>query len=445
MCENCDRELERERERRKPIGPAECVACAEMCEGDELKRADNQHFYCLECYNENFVECEDCECETPIDEAVYSESSEAFCDSCYHSRYGSCDDCGGETNLDHLQEGYCPDCFSEHCCNCAGCGNAVTHEDALTHDGDDWCAVCYHDRYMSCDECGEVYHRNEMRGYYCRDCADNSCDEEEDEYNREPQTISLEDNTYLRTGSQRTFGVELETSECPGFKDLRGRTHFDDKADGSIDGREFVSTILAGDKGLDAIADFCGRANRMKFKIDSKCGFHLHVGVGDFTIEELKAVAIAYNLTYQAWCALVPNERQRNHYCAKNNWIPARLNRIKSIDQFADFCCETDRYQWFNLNSFYTHGTFEIRLHSATLDGDKVCNWALAHVRFIDAASKMTQAEIETEFSERSVQEQFASIAKMWGDAALADYYVGRAAKFGNTIENPLNAVAASE
>jgi len=56
------------------------------------------------------------------------------------------------------------------------------------------------------------------------------------------------------------------------------------------------------------------------------------------------------------------------------------MNEIENRYGFGNW----DRYHWLNLDSIDKHGTIEIRLHSSTLDANKVCNWVKAHLRFVD-------------------------------------------------------------
>jgi hypothetical protein len=258
---------------------------------------------------------------------------------------------------------------------------------------------------------------------YCRDCSSEGWDEE----------YFSPGDSFSAIGSTRKFGVELETSECPDYEELRGQTVFGCKDDGSIDGKEFVSPILSSDAGLTAIEEFCADARNMGFKVDAKCGYHLHLNLRGASLEAIKRVAIAYRLTEATWQSFVPKSRRENHYCDSLPWSMERVRKIEAWDDFFEFLGEFDRYHWANLEAFRCHHTIEIRLHTSTLDANKVTNWVKAHLRFVDWVVAATDEEvlgIPTDLTE-----QFAFLCNVWGDETLADFYAERAKTFGTMIE----------
>jgi hypothetical protein len=196
---------------------------------------------------------------------------------------------------------------------------------------------------------------------------------------------------------------------------------------------EFISPVLSSDTGLDAINDFCRRAGHASFEVNAQCGFHAHFDTRDLSVAQLKSVAYAYSRTYAAWAACVPEARRSNSYCGKHSWGRADLDGICDMSGWRSFAGNLCRYQWINLAAFNVHGTFEVRLHSATLEGEKVCNWVKAHTRFIDRVRNMTFNEIDAFFGQ-TVKTQFAGLAKTWDDTELTDFYAGRAEKFGTTV-----------
>jgi len=244
-------------------------------------------------------------------------------------------------------------------------------------------------------------------------------------------------------GSFRRFGVELETSACPDYEDLRDITVFGAKHDGSIRGMEFVSPILSKDAGLKAIDDFCQKANHLGFQVDEDCGLHAHFDVSTESVEGLKSIAFAYHMTYAVWALFVPAERRKNHYCRPNDWKIEDLAKVHDFDDWRAFLRTAgNRYKWFNLQAYNVHNTFEVRLHTATLNAEKICNWVKAHARFMDWAADKSFDEIGAQFGDvqfgGDVDSQFAGFAEVWNDEKLTEFYAERAAKFGH----PLNILA---
>ena len=75
---------------------------------------------------------------------------------------------------------------------------------------------------------------------------------------------------------------------------------------------------------------------------------------------------------------LSSSSRRNNHYCKAATWDSVYLQGISDMEGWQSFTARLDRYAWVNLHAYNKHGTFEVRLHNATLDGEKVCNWIKA-------------------------------------------------------------------
>ena len=429
------------------------MECLVPVEPDEVKcagcGAESRHpaeiggqFYCEDCT----TCCDDCGDSILWDDALKSDDGIYYCESCYGERYVRCDDCGCEVSRDDAYnsddgDSYCEDCYSDRFTRCEHCGDEVRQDRAHTSEnGDSYCESCYCDLYNHCDSCGCEISSDET---YCNDsgCYCESCYSSHSDTQWEPGYFGPANSTYQEIGSRRKFGVELETSRCDGHEDLDGDTCFGCKEDGSISGMEFVSPILYGDEGLGAIRQFCNRANRMGFEVDKGCGLHAHFDARDLSTEELKSVAYAYHKTADVWAAFVPDNRRSNHYCRPHTWGRDDLDKIVDSDDWRHFvnCGDaSDRYHWVNLNAYGRHRTIEIRLHTATLDGDKVCNWVKAHTRFIDWAQNKSLAEIDEVFGcsrkGRTTQSKFNEIGKVWKDSALSDFYASRARQFGTNL-----------
>lgn len=376
--------------------PAECTGCG------ELKRVVNLHepmagmSLCEDCYSADWCECNSCGDSVEIDHSYTSEGGDGpYCEACYDDVYTRCDSC-----------------------NCE-----VSHDDTMHS----LCQNCYWDTYTTCDDCDCELHRDDTfvndDGCFCEGCYsrhDREGDVEGTSF------IFLANDTFVRTGSLRTFGVELETSKCDGYMDLDGETYFDSKDDGSINGKEFVSRVLRGDRGLEAISEFCGYA--AGFSVDNKCGFHLHIGCQDLTVDELKAVCAGYALTAKIWQSFVVASRRSNGYCRNLKWD---CDTLRDIEDFTDFAESEDRYQWLNVAAYAEHSTLEVRLHTGTLNGDKVCNWVKAHIKFVDYISKMSYWSVRALFEGKTDSEVFDLLATIWNDSELTDYYRERARKYG--------------
>jgi len=468
----------------------ESISLPASCKGSEVQSTfgeivgmkpvvpvDNNHVNCAECDGSTYLPdsievdgrtlCIDCaakvdwyfcsECGEATDDFACNDDGEYFCSSCYDDKYVKCEVCGNEVLKENAHSSssddwYCSDCYYEHFCNCEHCGRETDNEDAhCSADGDSYCESCYSELYVSCEECGCEVDRDSAF------CA-NDCCYCEGCYPGEGSQGNGWDYGKFRAGafykeirSQRKFGVELETFKCEGYHGLEGETCFDARADGSIKGMEFTSPVLSSDEGLNAIRKFCKLANNQDFEVDKDCGFHAHFDVKELSSEEKQSVAYAYLLTYDVWAAFVNSSRRDNHYCKKVQWGRNDLETLTNDYAWRKFSCETDRYVWCNLNAHYKHGTFEIRLHTATLDEEKVCNWVKAHTRFIDWAASKSLDEINEIFGHyeiscwadqedragrtaQALKRKFRVLTTIWADAELSDFYGRRAIEFGTDL-----------
>jgi hypothetical protein len=401
----------------------ECCSCGDKFDENDIRTDDGGSEYCEDCYSDNYSSCEECSAEVACDD-LRSEEIHSNCNR--RTTHSGC---------------YCESCFDDKYARCDGCSNYFAKDNLRNVDDNDYCDSCYCDNYTGCERCGcdvandDVCYVDDCS--YCESCA--PCDTGDFDAKR----FRPFDNTFARIGSRRTFGVELETNVCSGYMRLAGQVYFGAKDDGSINGKEFVSTVLSGDEGLKAIDDFCAKADANNWNVDTACGYHVHLGVEELDITALKAVAYAYKLTAEVWASFVSKSRRGNTYCGPTDWTREDLAALESVEQFRDFASNLDRYQWLNLASYCRHSTFEIRLHSGTLDSDKICNWVIAHARLIDWASTRTMAQIHAELSGLSVQGLFNKLSAIWADAELTAFYVNRASKFGRALGNPATFVAA--
>ena len=438
-----------------------CLECAVRASDASIVKSDDGTLYCDDHYDAAFTTCHSCNNELARADIVTDEAGNEYHEDCHRELYCECDVCGEEMSRDdgdyHSPEDgrhdyLCTDCYDSRYTHCADCESEVRTGDVTTVGDDDLCNSCFCDTCGTCDECGEAFRNDDLtsndngtfceRHYYetdeddCDDCDCSACRPNRTGGRQQSALprFSTVANSFQRTRSKRTFGVELETADCHGYPNLRGQFYFSDKEDGSITGREFVSEVLAGDKGLDAISAFCGAANRDKYTVDNKCGFHAHFGVSDLNDGQLRAVAFAYNATYKVWSKFVSRQRRDNSYCTKNSW---GYDDITRATDFARWARSIERYQWFNVAAYGAHKTFEVRVHGGTLDGAKINNWVVAHLRFIDAMSQLTVEQVKSTFVGKTEQEVFAAIAEIWDDANLTEFFIKRADKFGTTFVNP--------
>ena len=389
---------------------SDCVANCESCDNPicthDATSSDCGNYYCQDCYDKLFHKCDRCGCEVCVADIVSASDNTPYCRDCYDELFFHCEACGLEERSNSAYnsssgDSYCEDCYNDQYCTCCACETEISRDEAFNNNNGCYCESCYNDGPNAEWDFGRFYPTNP---------------------------------TYVRIRSTVKFGIELETSECPDHNSIEGCTVFGCKPDGSISGQEFVSPPLWGDEGLDKVSEFCALANNNGFKVDNSCGYHLHLNASDLTVAQLKAVAYAYLKTYDVWSSFVRPTRRTNHYCRQiTDWNRHDLNRINDQIGWNQFVSEQDRYVWFNVSSYRVHKTFEIRLHTSTLNKNKVCNWIMAHARFVDYVKNMSFAQIDRKFA-GDIKAKFRALSGIWDDTELSDYYAGRAYKFGTNV-----------
>jgi hypothetical protein len=221
----------------------------------------------------------------------------------------------------------------------------------------------------------------------------------------------------------RKFGVEIETSSCNDWADREDCMDWSAKPDYSVSGLEFVSEILSGYSGINAIREICDYAEEHDWEVDEDCGLHVHFDMREESNDSLKAIALAYKLTYEVWIKFVDRSRWDNRYCKQHS---AKCSDIYGARDFEDFARNQTRYEWFNFEAYSKHSTFEVRLHEGTLDGRRICNWVKAHAVFIDWASDAGWAKVRNTLLCMDTNDKMDFIAQLWykaGYADVAEYY----------------------
>jgi len=199
----------------------------------------------------------------------------------------------------------------------------------------------------------------------------------------------------------RRIGNEKNMDSLSQLVDERGVYHttyfadrwvigYDDTVDFEIKSPALLDTAEIGDV-MRGIRNGGGT-------IDTRCGTHVHIGIGNFNQRQLNRLA-------QAWCRyetaldqLQPTSRHDSQWCQSNVRIvtenlttgPGQSTRSFGADltqHFADlhscrnfselFRCfeDCDRYVKCNLTKFESVGTVEFRGHAGTLNFRKIDAW----------------------------------------------------------------------
>lgn len=399
MCERCIEDLY-----------AKCADCDKLLrydewgECDDLRVGPDDKHRCVDCDATAFSICCRCGCRTPRDGDVRThpvDPSREYCASCWGSRWFTCPGCdevttqrsaysspGGSTLL-------CEDCFEASYFRCPCCGNSHPRADALGWDGDPYCENCYGR--------ADVWKVQPWSGHAI---------------------------TFDRIGSERCFGVELETSRSHNHTELHGKTEWGCVYECSTPGRELISPILQGDEGLAEIREICSYASDHDWRIDSSCGLHVHIDARDLSSDQALQIAYAYRRSYPLWKKFVGRRRADNSMCGSPQYNAAD---IKDIEHIEDFVESRDRFEFVNWRSYLRHSSIEIRMYRGSLRGREICNWVALHARFVDAVKDMTFDEIDVAIG-AITRKNWVGLVNLIGDPDLLDYWRRKAHEHGTDL-----------
>ena len=289
------------------------------------------------------------------------------------------------------------------------------NEEGYFNDNTDYCYSECDDIYFMNSEIANDrdYHHSERQDDWVHsdDLNDN------DEY-------TIAKNYYSKTfhkssGIQYTFGVEMET--CDGYVEYNyacdNKLWMDCVHDGSVEGSEYRTGVLQGDLGFEHLKHLCEHLSKCCY-VDKTCGVHVHIGGANFN-RKFSMYSIMLGLLIQdELYSVMPKSRGTSSYCVKipeNKYkciIPASKRKYpmihrKNLQLISDYVYDRNkpfdkhnnkktvhpnghyastRYKWLNLNNCsYRTGpeTIEFRLHSGSLDYEKIYNWILVCMCFV--------------------------------------------------------------
>ena len=332
------------------------------------------------------------------------------------------------------------------------------------HQDSDYCYSEHSDRYFQCTDTAN------NRGFlYCDRRGDYVPEDEMDNENDcWDNTFTIKDTMFTKTfGMPYTFGVEMET--CDGYLEYSSKYSLKCVEDGSIEGQEYVTGVLQGDKGMKELDDICQAVNENCY-VDRSCGVHVHIGGANFNRRfAILSVMLGQMMQTQLF-KIQPKSRRANTYCKE---IPEKYYQLRTVnkkefpfthkrmlrllseyianntDGFGKANCKkssnphghysSTRYKWLNLNNFSYRDrgdTIEFRQHSGSLDYNKIRKWVLFCMSFVSFVENHSRTIIETfnRFQEDpavciSMREVLVAGLSKEGDV-IADYYDKREERF---------------
>jgi superfamily II DNA or RNA helicase len=156
-------------------------------------------------------------------------------------------------------------------------------------------------------------------------------------------------------------------------------------------GWEVTSRILSGPAGFYEVVEVCRALDEFAaqhgLRVDRRTGTHVHLGwkATARPLERLMTLTAAFE---PALYTLVAPSRSRNAYCTPVRAALPRLCALGSLARWERFFYSARR-RYLAVNPthlFGRYGTVEVRLHSGTLDGQKILGWLSLWMRILETA-----------------------------------------------------------
>ncbi|MCA1558694.1 MAG: amidoligase family protein, partial [Acidobacteria bacterium] len=169
-----------------------------------------------------------------------------------------------------------------------------------------------------------------------------------------------------------------------------------------------------GDVFVRQIEQICEALKSDGAQVSASCGLHVHTDARDFNYYDLRRLILLYEKIEKALYGMMPQSRRASNFCVPCGELYAsavRANRkpqeskenlIKTI--YGDAIKKPERqskwghsrYYGLNLHSWFYRGTVETRLHTGTVNPQKIIAWGKLWASIMDTAMRMTEAQIET-------------------------------------------------
>ena len=174
----------------------------------------------------------------------------------------------------------------------------------------------------------------------------------------------------------------------------------------SDNGWEIASYVGRNNKDLVHIASVIDDIKTIGAETNRECGFHIHVGVDDFSVDEMGLLLIYWAKIENVIRKALPKHRKNNNYCCHlssifrtiigNNFRKKKCNPAAIYTDLVTFFEEEGeildlRYYSVNIVNFHlatyegcNRCTVELRFPESTLNARDIINWVRLFVSFVD-------------------------------------------------------------
>jgi hypothetical protein len=165
--------------------------------------------------------------------------------------------------------------------------------------------------------------------------------------------------------------------------------------DGSLSGHgtclEFVSPVLQGQDGLDNVVQAVNALRTMGATVNRSCGFHVHVGGHDQSVNFFKTLVKLYARYEDPIDSMMPSARRGNaaYYCRSVKMCPSvdAAATVTELGSMLSRASQAGSAKYHKVNvAPYAKPTVEFRHHAGTVDPVAAANWIITCLRLTRAA-----------------------------------------------------------
>lgn len=276
---------------------------------------------------------------------------------------------------------------------------------------------------------------------------------------KQPRRIAAEIEVAHTNGWNEEFFKTLKKWNCAVVGDgslQRGRG----KKGGSF---EINTAPASGDKWAQMIADVCKDLRAIGGRANWSCGTHVHVdATKNFGWWDMRRLVRLYAKVEDGMYAIIDPSRKQSTYAIpcgekllkyfkKSEENPDVTPRTKiqkfkasiamgmygvdpkslSNSRATSTKSHSSRYMALNLHSWFYRGTIEFRHSHGITHPEKITNWGLMCASIIDAASNLTEAQLD------AVPPGVPGLVAIAPTDRVAKWILKREAKFKNFIPKP--------
>tara|TARA_R110002126_G_scaffold164449_2_gene312344 strand:- start:473 stop:1495 length:1023 start_codon:yes stop_codon:yes gene_type:complete len=213
--------------------------------------------------------------------------------------------------------------------------------------------------------------------------------------------------------TNRKFGIEIEfvgASRRDVETALRGvgvdarvegynhetRPHWKIVSDASLNHHtglmgEIVSPILQGADGFRQLKLVCDAlATVAGITVNRSCGLHVHLDCREMTVGQIAKVFERYAAYEDQIDLVMPRSRRESARWCRS--IKDRKDCMKRHATKNGQANEMGRYYKVNLTNVATRGAMEFRQHSGTVEYNKIANWTMFLMQFVEKSIELSAA-----------------------------------------------------